>query len=265
VAEQAGVGADGLTRPTEDRVVVLPHAVVLLDGATSLRPELPSGGWYATKLADEIAARLTATPEAELKGLLADAIRALAERHGLVPGAAPSSTVALVRWTDERIDALVLADSPVVAFTDEGPQVLTDDRLSSLPRRQGGYRDRLRDGAGFGPEHLAALRAGAQATGSWRNREGGFWVAEADPEAGHQAKVASWPMDRVRAVMMASDGVACGVTDYRLFSWPEVLELGQDAVLRAVRDAEAGDPDGTRWPRPKVHDDQALVIIEFRL
>jgi hypothetical protein len=67
---------------------------------------------------------------------------------------------------------------------------------------------------------------------------------------------------------MATDGVACGVDDYRIFSdWSAVLDLalsrGAPAVLDLVRDAERSDPHGIRWPRPKPHDDQALVLLDF--
>ena len=34
---------------------------------------------------------------------------------------------------------------------------------------------------------------------------------------------------------------------------------GIDAVFDRVRQAEAGDPDGARWPRAKRHDDAAIV------
>jgi hypothetical protein len=266
VAEAAGVGIDGIDRPTEDRVVVLPHAVVLLDGATALHPRERTAAWYVAQLSAELAAGLRAQPTADLPGLLAGAIANLAAQHRLVPGSAPSSTVALLRWTDTWVDALVLADSPVVAFTDAGPQVLADDRIATLPR-PGGYRARLADGAGFGPEHVAALRVAGARTSRLRNVDGGFWVAEADPAAAYQARTARWPRAGLHTVMIASDGVSCGVDDYHLFDWPQALELavadGPHAVLDAVRAAERADPDATRWPRPKRHDDQALALVRF--
>src|SRR5690349_14376633 len=139
VAERPGVGLDGAVRPSEDVVVVLPQAVVLLDGATSFDPALPTGGWYASRLAGELAGRLAGYPDTDLADLLAAAIKTVARDHELVPGRSPSSTVALLRWTDTVIEGLVLADSPIVAFTADGPSVLADTRIATMPRGSG-YR-----------------------------------------------------------------------------------------------------------------------------
>ncbi|MFD1152165.1 protein phosphatase 2C domain-containing protein [Saccharothrix hoggarensis] len=240
-AERPGLGLDGLPRPTEDRVVRLANAVVLLDGATSPTPRVRDGGWHSRHLADELAAsgRLTG----DLADVLADAIDRLARRHDLTPGDSPSSTVAITRWTDTAVDVLVLGDSPVVVFTDAGAEVVTDTRLRDLR----GKVDRITD---------------------WRNREHGWWVAEADPAAALRAVRASWPRDRVRAVVMATDGVSCGVDEYGLFAdWKAVLDItsrkGPEAVLDEIRAAEVGDVDRTKWRRAKVHDDQALAVIGF--
>jgi hypothetical protein len=269
VAERPGVGLDGAVRPSEDVVVVLPQAVVLLDGATSVDPELPTGGWYASRLAGELAGRLAGYPDTDLADLLAAAIKTVARDHELTPGRSPSSTVALLRWTDTTVEGLVLADSPIVAFTDSdtGPAVLADQRLATMPRGSG-YRDRLSAGGGYGEKHLVALRNAVKKMAVRRNVEGGFWVAEADPDAAHYAERATWPRDQVTTILMASDGVSCGVDSYGVFpGWAEVRDLvaadGPEAVLDRVRAAEQEDPDGTRWPRPKPHDDQALVVVNF--
>ena len=266
-AQLAGTGVDGVVRPTEDVVVSLGTSVVLLDGATSLRPGLPSGGWYAATLAAQLGTELTAHPSLALPDILARAITEITSRHGLRPGASASSTVAMLRWTSEDVEALVLADSPIVAFTAGGVQVVEDERLASLPRR-GGYRERLREGGGYGAEHATALRESASGFDALRNTDDGFWVAEADPAAAYRAFTARWPREEVHAVLMASDGMSCGVEDYGLFEdWSAVLEVTRDrgarAVLRQVWDAERGDPDGTRWPRPKLHDDKTLVLVDW--
>jgi len=215
-----------------------------------------------------LAAELTDRPRDDLRAVLADAIAATAAAHDLRPGASPSSTVAILRWTDDEVDALVLADSPIVAFTTAGSHLVEDARLAALPRGRGGYRDRLRAGGGYDADHVDALRASGRRFDSLRNTEGGFWVAEAAPEAAWQATTARWPRAQVHAALLASDGVSCGVDDYGL--WPDwaavrtqVREHGPAAAVAAVRAAEAADPHGTRWPRPKPQDDKSLVLVEF--
>ncbi|PXY31949.1 protein phosphatase 2C domain-containing protein [Prauserella muralis] len=247
IAEQAGVGLDGEPRPTEDVVVTTGNAVVVLDGATEARKELPSGGWYAHRLAEQLEWRLRTDPDGDLAALLADAIAEVAAAHDLRAGHSPSSTVAMVRWTADRVDALSLADSPVVAFGRSWVEVLSDDRLSVL-------------------RHSGLLRTRAEVN-RLRNHEDGFWVAEAAPEAAAHALRRSWPRVDLDAVLIATDGVSTGVDDYALFRWPGVLGLAREhgaaAVLDAVRTAERADADATRWPRPKRHDDQALALIDF--
>ncbi|MDQ0377792.1 protein phosphatase 2C domain-containing protein [Amycolatopsis thermophila] len=245
VAERPGVGLDGQPRPTEDHVVVLDHAVAVLDGATSLDPALPSGGWYAERLAARLARELTG--DDDLRTVLRRAIAGVADAEGLQPGRSPSSTVAILRWTADRVDSLVLADSPIVAFG-QTVDLLADSRLVTL-RRAGKLRTR---------EAVRALR----------NHADGFWVAEADPAAADHAIIRSWPRAALGAVILATDGVSCGVDDYGLFTWTEALQLarakGVDAVLDAVRAAEDSDPGARRWPRVKRHDDQAMVLVSFR-
>lgn len=244
VAEQAGVGLDGAFRPTEDRIVRLPNAVVVLDGATTLEPVPFGPGRYAEQLGGELARGLP--PSASLPDLLGRAIGAVAARHGLRPGYTPTSTVAILRWSSSDVDVLVLGDSPVVLFDNSAtPEVVSDDRLIGL-------RD-------------AGLLRGGGDVASLRNVDGGFWVAGADPEAAARAVCVRRAF--VRAAMVCSDGVSIGVDEYGLFTWADALAMarrsGPAAVLEAVRAAERADASRTRWPRGKVHDDQALALVEF--
>ncbi|TWH21991.1 hypothetical protein JD82_03864 [Prauserella rugosa] len=255
IAERAGVALNGEPRPTEDRVVVVDPvsghprtgAVAVLDGATEQRPGLPSGGWYAEHLAARLRQALTVQPQADLATVLTSAIADVADTENLTPGASPSSTVSLLRWDADVVEALVLADSPVVAFGTFGIQAVTDDRLASLRAR------------GALPTLDAVTRL--------RNRDGGFWVAEADPSAAAQAVRAHWTRDDVDTVLLATDGVSIGVDEYHLFDWAGVRELsrasGPAAVLDTVRAAERADRARTRWPRAKVHDDQAMIVVDF--
>lgn len=254
VAEQAGTSLAGEPRPTEDRIVVVDSvaghdwdagAVAVLDGATEQRPGLPSGGWYAERLGGHLREALLRS--ADPGAALADAIATTARVHDLQPGASPSSTVALACWTADTVEVLVLADSPVVKFGAAGVEVVADDRLQQL-RAAGRLRTR-------------------RAVEALRNRDGGFWVAEAVPAAATQAVRVRWPRADVHALVLATDGVAAGVDDYGVFDWRGLYGLacasGPQAVLDAVRSAERSDPERTRWPRAKVHDDQALAVVDF--
>ncbi|SDZ44139.1 Protein phosphatase 2C [Amycolatopsis xylanica] len=242
VAEHPGVGLDGRLRPTEDHVLVLPHAVILLDGATQPRPDLPTGGWYAGLLIEELGR--TVTVDSDLADALARAIENVARDNGLKPRDSPSSTVAIARWTEDRIDALVLADSPIVACGRNGIEAIVDDRLASLRSNK-------------------KLRTSKDVY-QLRNVEGGFWVAEADPKAAYQAVRRSWRREDVDVVMLASDGVSAGVDEYQLLSWADVAAMKPHEVLETVRAAEREDAECERWPRSKIHDDQALAVVRFQ-
>lgn len=257
IAEQAGVALNGEPRPTEDRVVVVDPvpgsatsgAAAVLDGATEQRPGLPSGGWYASRLAERLYDALATEPLVDTGDLMASAIAGLARDERLTPGASPSSTVALARWTPDTVETFVLGDSPVVAFGPAGVRVVSDLRLARL--------------------RAAGRLHTTEAVGRLRNRAGGFWVAEADPTAAQHAVRLRWPRGDVDALVLATDGVATGVADYGLFDWRGLRDLarraGPDSVLGAVRAAERSDADRVRWPRPKRHDDQALVVVDFTL
>ena len=69
--------------------------------------------------------------------------------------------------------------------------------------------------------------------------------------------------------MAMTDGVANGVDRYQVpDDWRLAAEMArQDPanLVDAVHLAEESDPDGTRWPRTKRHDDKAIVLVEFAL
>lgn len=254
----------GPDRPSEDRVFTSPHAVVVLDGASQPEAAERDGGWIAEILGREIAHRLR-HQGGDLRQLLADAIRAVAERHQLIPGQAPSTTVSIVRWDDQAVDVLILGDSPVIGLTREGRiRRVEDDRLRQVARQQ---RDSIaeRGGVGFGDGEQ--WRQLVDKERAHRNRPGGYWIAEAIPAAAHQAVRTQWRRDELEAVVVMTDGVSAGVQRYRQPpDWQAAMELARTdprSLVDLVHDTEAGDPDGRRWPRSKRHDDKALAVIEF--
>ncbi|ONK13194.1 protein phosphatase 2C domain-containing protein [Streptomyces sp. MP131-18] len=263
------------SRPTEDRIFQTPGAVIVLDGVSTVADQTPRGGWYAQLLGERLAAEFTLSPGADLREALEVAIATVADQHGLVPGASPAATVSIVRRHGDRVDALVLADSPVIAVTTNGMvSALRDDRLARLVTglpEYAQYRARLRAGGGFdAPQHRELLLRLREHQLRHVNRDvpGAYWVAEAVPEAARQAVVRSWPAADLEDVLVMTDGVSAAVEEYGLLSWAELAQQcrtrGPEQVVRMVHDAELSDPKGLRWPRYKLSDDKAIAALAVR-
>lgn len=262
-------------RPSEDHIVQAPGAVIVLDGVSTVSDEEPRGGWYAEVLGNRVASVLAAGPDADLRLVLEQAIAAIVSEHGLVAGSSPAATVSMVRHGGETIDALVLADTPVIARTVHGKfDPVRDERLAQLVSGRPEYEEYRRwllAGRGFGaPEHRALLQKlrTHQIRHLNNGAPGGYWVAEAVPEAARHAVVRSWPTADIADILVMTDGVSAGVEEYGLYpTWEDLAQAcltGSPAtVVRAIQDAEADDPDGRRWPRYKVSDDKALAFLRF--
>ena len=65
---------------------------------------------------------------------------------------------------------------------------------------------------------------------------------------------------------MMTDGAARVVDPFQIRDWRATLDLlessGPKALISAVRNAEASDPDDIRWPRNKLSDDATVIYSE---
>ena len=250
----------------QDRVHTTPNAVVVLDGATAFTPVPVDAGTYADELGGRIAAHLTDRPAVDLVDVLASAIAGTRDHLGLSPGRSPSSTVGIVRVGEDQVDVLVLGDSPViVGHTGQAPEVILDDRLARLPNPQrAAYRRRLSDRHGYDKQHRAALREMQAVESSQRNRAGGYFIAEADPGAAHQAITRRYSRGHVGWAILATDGAVDLLRHLGLDNWPAIAADPTQAsrLLHRASAWEAyADPDGHQLPRAKRHDDKTLAVI----
>ncbi|SEM24562.1 hypothetical protein [Streptacidiphilus jiangxiensis] len=233
------------TIANEDFVLAGPHFALVLDGATP--SGLPTGcvhdvPWFVARLAGQLGAFLLAHPDEPLPEVLRQAILRTRDLHPQCDHGnpeSPSSTVALLRAdaVADRLDCLVLADSPVVVRTiDDRIEVVSDDRIDHLPA--------------YDRTSVSALR----------NTPGGFWVASTRPEAAEHAATASFPLSHIREAAALSDGVGRLVERFG-WTWTELLDTlaanGPTQLVDSVRKAELALAEGAF--HGKRHDDATVL------
>jgi hypothetical protein len=264
--------AGGPGRENEDFVGAVPDAVVVLDGAGG-----PAGmrtgcvhtvAWYTRMLGSTLLGMLAAD-DRPLPEVLAAGIETVSALHSstcdLAHPGSPSATVLLLRRAAGALHWLVLADSVLVLDTYAEPVVVCDDRLAGVTQ---GLRTRLDSLPTGSPEHERERHTFVEALLRHRNRDGGYWVASADPLAAGQALTGSLPDGAVRAAALLSDGASRLVDRFGLASWRDLLDIlesdGPAELIEQVRTAERMDPQGARWPRSKTHDDATAVYWRLR-
>ncbi|MEU1512972.1 integrase [Streptomyces sp. NPDC005811] len=258
----------GPGRENEDFAAAAPGAAVLLDGAGVAGAEtgcVHGIAWFSSTLGGLLLGIISAQPARALAACLADSIEAVRSLHedtcDLAYRASPTSTVLAVRATAGALEYLVLGDSTMLlADTDGKATAITDQRLDDVGKRLRGPVDALPTGS---PQHAAALAEYRDALTGLRNRPGGFWIAGPDPHAAEHALTGAVPLVSLASVSLLSDGATRLVDSFELCTWPETLALlsaaGPAELIRRVREIEAGDSEGRRWPRGKAHDDATAL------
>jgi hypothetical protein len=249
-------------RPNEDfAAVALPAsgqggALVILDGVTPPRGEtgcLHSVPWYTARLGGALTELTVSLPDVPLPEVLSRAIARTAAAHAetcdLSHPRTPQATVAVARWSPERVDYLVLSDSTLLVESSEGSvTAVLDDRLSRLPR--------------------ASLATDAIVDSTVRNKEGGFFTAAADPAVAERAVTGMLPRSGVRALAALTDGATRWVERFGEGDWADcfrfVRKEGAGALVRRVRALERADSERrTYLRRSKTHDDATVAYVEL--
>ena len=255
-------------RENEDFAAVVSCAAVLLDGAGVGAAEtgcVHGVAWFSGTLGGLLLRSISMHPARPLADCLADSISLVRSLHedscDLTYRASPTSTVVAVRVGAGALEYLVLGDSTLLLADAEGKTTaITDRRLDEVGKRLRGAVDALPTGSS---EHAVALAEYRDALTGLRNRPGGFWIAGPDPRAAEHAFTGTVPLDSLASVSLLSDGATRLVDRFELADWQEAVAVlgssGPDELIRRVREAEGGDPDGRRWPRGKARDDATAL------
>jgi hypothetical protein len=251
-------------RGGDDAIVTTGQAVIMLDGASAFTPMPVPASVYAGHLAQQLAKVMDARPEDDLRGTLADSIAATARDLDLRPGKSPSSAVIILRRTGMYVDCLVLGDSLAIL----AGHPISDDRLAQIGRQlRGQYRGRLAEGLGYDQEHRRILQELQREQARHRNQPGGYWIAEADPQAAEHALVTQYPADTVPWAVLATDGAYKTMTHLGLADWSALCQASRqdlaDMLQRCQTWEAIEDPDGQKLTRAKRHDDKSLAVAEL--
>jgi hypothetical protein len=257
-----GASQPGGDPPGQDRWTSTSRGAVVLDGASAFDPAAPAADHYVDVLLAALAETLDRP--ADLRAILGDAIALVAHQLNITPGGGPSSTVLLLREAGEWLELLVLGDSTaVIGLRDGLIERWTDQRIAGVAADlRARYRDDLRAGQGYNSAHRELLSEIQRVERAARNTDTGYWIAEADDDAGRHAIVHRYPRTDIDWCVLATDGAQHGF-DHHDIDWaalhkasaPELSDL-LGSLQRWEADA---DPDGLQLPRAKRHDDKTVV------
>lgn len=273
----ASVAAPGRVE-NEDHVFQFGPLVGVLDGATV--PEGFETGcahgptWYVQRLAARLAVAAADRPLAALAGNLAAAILAVRADHeghcDLDHPGTPCATVCLLRHGADRVDYLVLCDSPLVVDCGAEVRVICDDRLARSAAEVRATAATVTSASGRVDPATSFHRA-VTLQRTRMNQTHGYWVAASDPDAAYHAVTGSLPLHgpgRVRRAALLSDGASRAVEEFALCDWRGLLDTitdqGPEELIRRVRRAEYGtEPPIGRIARFKRHDDASALLCLF--
>ncbi|MCA1702786.1 MAG: hypothetical protein LC808_05750 [Actinobacteria bacterium] len=253
-------------RHSQDRVFITANAAIVLDGATAFASVEVDAGTYADALGRLIVTELRSDDSTDMAEVVSNAIDVVAQRFELRPGHSPSSTVTILRMRDHHADLFVLGDSPLYYGTAHNLNALVDTRLADLDLPESRYyRDRLRDGSGYDDKHRTLLRRLQEHQRAWRNIDGGYWIAEADPAAAHHAITATLGVHDLSWAVLATDGITNPLTHLGRADWATVAAKSDrqlaGLLTAAHRWERDDDPTGRAFPRAKRHDDKTIAAI----
>lgn len=256
-------------KASEDWIHADRDIVIVLDGATARTDTgcIHGIAWYAAKLGSAIA-NLAVDRSLELKAVLGQAIAETANQHrecDLEHAGTPSAAVGIVRQQVDIIEYLVLGDITLVLDLGDQPVVITDERVDATAVDERAEAARLP----FGSEEkrLALLRM-KHAELAVRNQPNGYWVAAADPSAADHAITGTVPSTDMRRFAVLTDGAARAAVLFHALDWPILLDAlenkGPSWLISRVRELEASDPTGSKWPRNKGSDDASAVFVVYQ-
>jgi hypothetical protein len=277
VIESLSVPGDP-SKPNDDAFAHRARAAVVMDGATGLGESLMPGPSDAAWVARFGANRLMAHSEEGLNphDAVAAALRDtensfthLRRRMPIETYEIPFSSMMFVAQAISGFDALWFDDCAALVERPGETVELVGDAIKKRARESGraaalaSSLGQSSASAAARDTFLPALRAARNAV----NTERGGWLFGPDARAaGHVASArVSAPSGTI--VLLVSDGFLALASDYDRYDTTALMHAvrskGLEFLGAELREIEAGDPDGKRFPRFKKSDDATALLFKI--
>ena len=250
----------------------------VFDGATVLGENLMPGPSDAHWIAQFGARRLRAhseldagSPKDMLRSAAEDAeksFKALRRRAPRENYETPFASLMAMFIRDDALSALWFGDCAALIRPAGGPVSIVGetlrmrarerDRVSQLSEKAGAAGPAVRE------QFLPALRASRNGV----NTKNSAWLFSPDVRCGDHAHERRLTLAADTLILLASDGFLALTSDYGRYNADELFAAAESRGLAALgkelRDIEASDPNGIRYPRFKSSDDATAMLLALR-
>lgn len=261
-------------RVNEDHIFTWRDAIFLLDGATGVSPELFHRGSDAKWFVDGLEAGLRVFEHAEIG--FVEAIRAVLETlrqdveraaHGPVqPWQSPAASMLVARIVSDHLEILRIGDCRAFLRRDgsiEEPFALSP--VDALDLKATCAMQELLEAGSTVEEARTAIEPMLRAHRMLMNQPEGYGVLLPDPASLEFLETQRFKVAPGDEVLFATDGFYVVFGGYHQLSLDvtfNAIAKGQiDDIVAVIRSTELADPDLSRYPRLKRHDDASAVLI----
>jgi serine/threonine protein phosphatase PrpC len=267
----------GSSEYNEDVVGITPSGAWVLDGATGLNgrnlvSENSDARWYVQWWNEFLYKNISNSTT--LKRIIEKGIEEInIEYKKRLSGVTvdkldlPSSSIAIVKFHEDKIEYLMLGDCSLFMRNDEN-RIIKDNTVCEFDNL---VFDKMIDIVKTSNKPFKEVRDRVQdiiiSNRLKKNTEGGYWILDFDKDAIPNSLHGYLDIKENSSFMLASDGFTCACERYSIFREEEILEIaekyGIEHIYSLIRKFEEEDSNAMKIPRFKIKDDSSCVYFNL--